>query len=66
MLVKLYTTILAEYRAWQGETRSSHLLLGVAQLAHASDASTDPHGSVDGSETRREGASVDSEFEYSE
>jgi hypothetical protein len=44
MLVELYTTILAEFRAWQGETRSSHLLLGVAQLAHASGT----HGSERG------------------
>jgi hypothetical protein len=37
----LLTMFLAEYRASQGETRSSHSLLAVVQLVHASDA----HGS---------------------
>jgi hypothetical protein len=35
---KEFTMFPAEYRTWQGETRLSHSLLGVAQLAHASAA----------------------------
>jgi hypothetical protein len=34
----LLTMFPAEYRTWQGEARSSHLLLDVAQLALASAA----------------------------
>jgi hypothetical protein len=43
---EMLLTILAEYRAWQGEIRSSHSLPVVVQLAHASDA----HGFERGSQ----------------
>jgi hypothetical protein len=36
--VVLLTMFRAEYRTWQGVTRSPHSLLGVVQLAHASAA----------------------------